>query len=735
MPTLNRYILQNYQVPSRRPQYAIRGPICLVGDAWPGLVESLQALGHSIKTYAWDDADSPPAQLGGLILVSRHEGQFEQPLAALRWLQTVGSALRSHRGILRLLNQTDGNAIGHALGGMIKTAHHEWPEVSCRVLTVASCNCSDDVVYELLLEGPLETKLANGRITGTRLAQSVQTPAPGPLPFRRGGLVVVTGGARGVTAAAALALAKAMQPSLLILGRSPLPITEPEWLAPLRDETAIKRAILDRAALPMTPKQVAAEYQRIISNREIRTNLAQFIQAGAEADYHCVDVRNTAAVRAAIETARQRFGEVVGIIHGSGVLADRLIADKTGEQFESVFSTKVLGLNAVLAATAIDPLEFVVLFSSSTARFGRTGQVDYAAANEFLNAVARNLQRERPRCRTVAINWGPWDGGMVTPGLRRLFASESVGLIQPEDGGRFMVAELANKDVPPEVLVLGPTPTQAVEFMLSAEKVPPLRDHVLNGNMVLPFALALQYLAEAAIRRLPDHHFVECRDLRVLHPVQIEPAGETRILIECDGQESAESQVAVAVRLSVDNRVCYRATIYLDNSPLVHRHLEAAADATADCYGTELFHGSAWHAISTVGFVNNAGIDVTACTAPLPWRWLRDGAVRTWHVDPLMVDCALQAIIVYTQRQLGLPSLPTAIGRLQLHDPYHSGAVQIRVQATQADPPMIRANVTITANDGRPVATIEDCEFVCLESLRSAFARNRLPVGASHDVL
>ena len=77
-----------------------------------------------------------------------------------------------------------------------------------------------------------------------------------------------------------------------------------------------------------------------------------------------------------------------------------------------------------------DELRALALFSSSTARFGRRGQVDYAVANEVLNKRARQEALRRPGCRVVALGWGPWDGGMVTPGLRRLFQAEGVELIR-----------------------------------------------------------------------------------------------------------------------------------------------------------------------------------------------------------------------------------------------------------------------------------------------------------------
>ena len=121
-----------------------------------------------------------------------------------------------------------------------------------------------------------------------------------------------------------------------------------------------------------------------------------------------------------------------GIIHGAGVLADARIEDKTHEQFERVYATKVAGLRALLHAVEPDELRALVLFSSSTGRFGRTGQVDYAIANEVLNKLAQQQARRLPRCRVVSVNWGPWDGGMVNAALKNGFRA---GRHRPDSAG------------------------------------------------------------------------------------------------------------------------------------------------------------------------------------------------------------------------------------------------------------------------------------------------------------
>jgi NAD(P)-dependent dehydrogenase (short-subunit alcohol dehydrogenase family) len=267
--------------------------------------------------------------------------------------------------------------------------------------------------------------------------------------------VLITGGARGVTAEVAVAMAEAGQPRLILMGRSPEPEKEPDWLIGLNSEAEIKRAILTHAGPSITPQEVQAQFNRISAGREIRRTIERISQAGSKVSYRSADVRDAKAVQESIAPLIEEYGPVTGLVHGAGVLADRNIEDKSDDDFYRVYETKVGGLRSVLKAIGEAPLKAMVLFSSSTARFGRRGQVDYAAANEVLNKVGRAEAARREGCRVVSVNWGPWDGGMVTPGLKSVFADEGIEVIGMRSGARYLLDEIADTNGPAEVLVLG----------------------------------------------------------------------------------------------------------------------------------------------------------------------------------------------------------------------------------------------------------------------------------------
>jgi NAD(P)-dependent dehydrogenase (short-subunit alcohol dehydrogenase family) len=133
------------------------------------------------------------------------------------------------------------------------------------------------------------------------------------------------------------------------------------------------------------------------------------------------------------------------VIHGAGVVEDKLVRDKSVESFTRVFETKVRGA-VTLHKVLRDDVAFVVFFSSVASVFGNRGQADYAAANDTLDKLAHALQA-RVHGRVLSVNWGPWAGkGMVSPELEREYARRGIGLIPLNDGVELLLRELREGD-------------------------------------------------------------------------------------------------------------------------------------------------------------------------------------------------------------------------------------------------------------------------------------------------
>src|SRR5262249_43610379 len=148
------------------------------------------------------------------------------------------------------------------------------------------------------------------------------------------------------------------------------------------DRVALRRALAQTG--DRKPAEIEATANRILAQREIRATLAELSGVAASVRYSTVAVRDPTAVSAFVAGVYRRHGRLDGIVHGAGVLADRLLADKASVGFSRVWTTKVDGARVLMNAVR-DDLGFLVLFGSVSGVFGNRGQVDYAAANDALD--------------------------------------------------------------------------------------------------------------------------------------------------------------------------------------------------------------------------------------------------------------------------------------------------------------------------------------------------------------
>ena len=318
--------------------------------------------------------------------------------------------------------------------GLIKTVAAEWPDVRARVVDLDTHHDAAATLHRELHADDHHVEI--GYIGGVRSSLEV-LPAEvpiGDLALDHDSVVLLTGGARGITAKVAIALAARHGCKIELVGRSVVPLPEDPTLAGARDAKTL-RTLLGK--LGGTPAIIESRVTRVLADREIRTTLAAL---GDRATYHAVDVRSD-EFGTLIETIYERHGRIDAVIHGAGILEDKLIRHKTPESFERVFSTKLTGAHTLVAKLR-DDVKVVVLFSSISGAFGNRGQVDYAAAGDALDKLAWTLQRKISG-RVVSIDWGPWAGtGMVSPDLEREYAKREIRLIDPEHGVEALLSEL-----------------------------------------------------------------------------------------------------------------------------------------------------------------------------------------------------------------------------------------------------------------------------------------------------
>ncbi|WP_406003970.1 SDR family NAD(P)-dependent oxidoreductase [Streptomyces sp. NBC_00987] len=311
-----------------------------------------------------------------------------------------GLAGQAHDGatLVQVVTPADGDeAVGPALAGFLRTTALESPHISGQILALDGERDADGIAAILLENaGHTDDTLVLHRGTERRVRSWVPSTADGTgMPWRSGGVYLITGGAGGIGAVVARRIARdAVRPTLVLVGRS----------AP---------------------------------DARIGRLLAELREAGAVAQYAVADVSRWEEVRHLVSRVGEETGAIHGIVHAAGVIHDAYLTNKTTEQWDKVLAPKVDGVAHLDRATAHMPIESFLVFSSGTAVTGNPGQSDYAAANGHLGeyAARRNARvaaAERSG-RTVAIAWPLWkDGGMAVDDATRAYLRRSRGLVPME---------------------------------------------------------------------------------------------------------------------------------------------------------------------------------------------------------------------------------------------------------------------------------------------------------------
>ncbi|WP_043268177.1 type I polyketide synthase [Streptomyces sp. CT34] len=719
------------------------GPIVVTEDG-SGVAELVVA-GLTEYGISADVVTSVPADvrgvvyLGGLAELDSPEQALARQQEAFQVARSVAAHFAEHGGLLVTVQDTGGDFGLRGsrperiwLGGiaaLARTAAREWPAASVKAIDCERGERPAEavaaaIVGELLGGGPaLEVGL---RADGTRSTlAAVPAPVASGLAAKIGpdSVIVATGGARGVTATAMLELARTCKPRIVLLGRTEL-VTEPAGLAAAGDEATLTRALAERSGGSGVPAAVAAEARRILAAREVRATVAALEEAGSSVRYLPVDVRDSGVLSAALAGVRREWGPVTGIVHGAGVLADKLIADKTDEQFRAVLGTKVDGLRALLAATEADPLDVIVLFSSVAAVRGNAGQSDYAIANEVLNQAAAAERARRPGCLVRALAWGPWHGGMVTPALAEHFDRSGVPLIPVGLGATAFTAELADpstdtrviiaagEDLDPMNATSGP---DAAEVRLSSRSHPYLVDHQIAGNPVLPVALALDLFARAAAAWRPPVDLPVLRDLRVFHKVVLPDLNGRghRLALRSRPELTGSLSELAAELLDADGTPHFRAVLdFGARSPQPAEWSVPGGMAPLpreEIYdGRVLFHGSGFQAIRSVRGISAHGAEGEV-TGLRELGWEGDN----WQLDPGALDGGLQLAGLWAESVLGEANLPMAVAECRV---YRRGPVpapaRCVVRARKVHETGARCDLALLDQDGKPWMELLGVELV-----------------------
>ncbi|MGO3807286.1 MAG: SDR family NAD(P)-dependent oxidoreductase, partial [Sphingobacterium sp.] len=433
-----------------------RFAIASVGEFSPSPIQ--EALQEHDAVVQQVDSETDLSAFDGLIMVSIYSAGNNPNIAdqvkllkkldtdRVKWVFLI-SDLSAHMD-----TQVEARFLRHYQGysGFFKSLDREFEGTNYRLISLRSgqeeVKLADIITQELLATDKCaEVIYKNGK---RHRVDIIQAPlaiglAGEGLKLEKNSVVLALGGAQGITAELISHMSNAYPCTYILVGRSADPRKDgSRFVGAGQKETKEEiRKRLIRSGGFDSPSQIENETQRIFKSNQILHTIRQMEESGNTVIYHSLNLCEEERLSMLIDDIYKEYGRLDGVIHGAGLLEDKLFKHKSPESFKRVFDTKVNPLR-VLAERLREDCQFVVLFSSIASVYGNKGQTDYAAANSVLDVYA-NVLDKRLHGKVVSINWGPWKGaGMVSPSLEAEYERRGISLIPLEEGKEVFLNEL-----------------------------------------------------------------------------------------------------------------------------------------------------------------------------------------------------------------------------------------------------------------------------------------------------
>ncbi len=358
------------------------------------------------------------------------------------------------------------------------------PDARGRISRQAQEALTAPLLEEVLAEpANLRAAMRGGRRIEAQLRPSALLEAARKAAgFRPGGTYLITGGLGGIGLSVARMLARDHSANIALLSRKALP-PRAEW-----------DSYLERSGGTGPMSSILRSCKEI----ESLGGTLRVLQA---------DVTDLMAMQDVANELRAEFGGVDGVIHAAGHIDDAPILAKDAAEMQAVLAPKVAGLRVLDEVFPDGTLDLMVLFASTSTATAPAGQVDYVAANEYLNAFAR--ARRGSKTRVMALNWGVWaEAGM---------AAEAVAARMGDANEEKLALDLP--------LLSEATPVvggvQSLRGTLDAERDWVLSEHrTQRGQVIMPGTGTVELAAQALAAKGIAAPF-EIRDLMFLRPLEV----------------------------------------------------------------------------------------------------------------------------------------------------------------------------------------------------------------------
>ncbi len=636
------------------------------------------------------EPDSLAAEAFGNEDVETHLRRELYPL--IGFFQMLPQAIAALPCTLFLVSRGTPQPILRALNGLIKSLCKETEQLVYKFLQVER-TLSDEALSDYLhteRDAPdIDVRYIEGRREVLQLVMEELSPASESLPIvADGAVVVVLGGAKGITYSLIEQLNRECSVVLYIAGRS--------------DDT-----------------------DPIVHN-----HLTQLKETNPQVHYSSLDATRYDELDAFVGAVHQRHDGIDLLINGTGTLAIDRLADKTLEAIDHELLNKVLPACHSMRAAQRYGIRRTIQFSSVLARYGGVGQSIYSAANALIDALTAQYNATTEHRSALSINWPPWDetGMTANPGVLTKLKEFGMALLMPTEAYHFFTAELAGQHTE-NVYYFDRTDSPLyASTPADSRRYDQLLGHPLGGREALTFEKIFTletdaYLSQHTIRSVPcvpaavaiamfyglsRCHFDAVPVLETFeahNPLLVNDRVETRLTSQTMDlglalvlESSLTHFTATARKAGVSDKMAIalpKAVAELDLGSFY-----AGAEAGTD----GVYHGPKFQMLQNAA-LDNADSLVAQLNNPGLSDILNNPAYSRLA---LWIDGGFQALGLLIMKRYGFQSLPTKVGRLMLLDQPLSPTLFIRAQLSAVDSDKVgaRGDILICNARGAPVLSM-----------------------------
>jgi len=606
------------------------------------------------------------------------------------------------------------------------STHQENPDERIRVIQFGASSAGarvDQVLDELLTPDTFVTAIYDNDLVRRIPVLTPASPArftERAVKWTDRDVVLVTGGAKGITAECARAFA----------------IKTGVWLA------------------------VVGSSENTEKNTELRQNLGRYAEEGVECRYYACDITDRDAVLSLTRRIEDELGAVTGFIHGAGLNRPRRVEQASLDDACTEIAPKVLGAINILDALDGTKVKLAAALGSIIGVTGMVGNAWYAFSNELLNLYLQEFKYRNPGSEVATCAYSVWsEVGMgakmgsvenlsrmginaipVEKGVEHFLrlATQTIGETQVITAGRLGAIDTMRAPLEGErgrftedVLFFENGVEIETKALLTSGRDRYLEDHMFRGTLLFPTVFGVEAMQQAveAVIGAEGPGPIELVDVNLSYPITVEPGGETEIHIKALVLESETpgEQQRVKASITVDQtgfgKNHFEATFVLaaDRAPESHTIETPGAglgiDPEEDLYGHMLFQGPSFHRISRVlSMTDNRCVFESSIQAPdseldAPLLPLVSG-------DPYFRDTLLQSVQIILPN---LVALPVGIEKWELYRRGQApGTYTVAVDIRERTEESIVSDVIVSGPDGFVVERIHGYRVKIIEVIEDA---------------